>query len=455
MKFPVVSLFWQLYVGICLAILMVVGLFSGLYEYLQYATHVEDFYRDIRPVGEYVQRLPKEQRTPHMLKALGDEMGFEVKIITTEVFEDTEHELEWSARKNSTDIYQHHEFGLMVGIWPMTDQPGKLLQVSDLNPDIDDLAEHFQQQFDYEDQEQKRTELVTKLAIVSILLGIGGLLLYLVQRISRYLKHFGHICRDWGQGKLHLRANETAPQPIGELARQLNHMAETLERSEQEKAVIMHGVSHELRTPLSALNLAMGLLVRQYPELEQESLLQNMQQYSDQMETLVNQSLTLAKASYSNPVHSESIDLSRLLQERCEELHQLHIAKQLEFSPTDSCRVEGNSFDLQIALDNLLTNGLKYSKSQVRVQLKKTATTLDVTVEDDGPGVPIEERETLFMPFSRADESRHRDAGGFGLGLAITRAMVSNHRGTISLVDSELGGLKVLVQLPLTQAYKP
>ena len=101
--------------------------------------------------------------------------------------------------------------------------------------------------------------------------------------------------------------------------------------------------------------------------------------------------------------------------------------------------------DFKRCLANLLSNALRFG-SQIYVTLSKKDRFVEITVEDNGPGIPKEKREEVFKAFYRLDESRNQETGGVGLGLSIARDIVLAHGGTISLDDSAYGGLKAVLR---------
>ena len=108
----------------------------------------------------------------------------------------------------------------------------------------------------------------------------------------------------------------------------------------------------------------------------------------------------------------------------------------------------GNRSLLGRALRNLLENADRYARDEVRLRLERDGGAVLVHVDDDGPGVPEEQRVAVFSRFSRIDESRQRDEGGTGLGLAIVDEIVKLHGGTVHCDDSPLGGARFTITLP-------
>ena len=103
---------------------------------------------------------------------------------------------------------------------------------------------------------------------------------------------------------------------------------------------------------------------------------------------------------------------------------------------------------LRRVLDNLLTNAGRYATNQVRVSCRELDEHIIITVEDDGPGIPPDDRERIFEPFVRLDASRSRHSGGFGLGLSIAQRIAGWHGGSLRADASPLGGAKLYLELP-------
>ena len=103
---------------------------------------------------------------------------------------------------------------------------------------------------------------------------------------------------------------------------------------------------------------------------------------------------------------------------------------------------------LKRMLSNVVSNACRYGK-HVWVALKESSNRLEITVDDDGPGIPDNKREEVFKAFYRIEQSRNKETGGVGLGLAIVKDVVRAHGGVIRLLDSPMGGLRVQIQLPL------
>jgi two-component system osmolarity sensor histidine kinase EnvZ len=110
--------------------------------------------------------------------------------------------------------------------------------------------------------------------------------------------------------------------------------------------------------------------------------------------------------------------------------------------------VELRPLAIKRCLTNLVSNALRYG-TMVRLQAVRGRTSVEITIEDNGPGIPPDKYEDVFRPFFRLDESRNVDTGGVGLGLTIARDVARSHGGDVALAPSALGGLRVIVRIPV------
>ncbi|ABL98648.1 signal transduction histidine kinase-like protein [Shewanella amazonensis SB2B] len=218
---------------------------------------------------------------------------------------------------------------------------------------------------------------------------------------------------------------------------------QALQRSIQMQRDLMQAVAHEFRAPLARVQLAFDMLMeadaKEQPQLEDRVL-----RGLEELDELIREIVKLIKAEGSpRRAPSESLSLAPLLQTLVARQHQLFPEKHLELAAIDEdLRLTASKKHLEWAINNLLSNALRYSREQVRVSCQRESEHLCIIVDDDGPGVPASERERIFEPFVRLDPSRTRATGGIGLGLAIARRLAENAHGHIRVGDSPLGGAR-------------
>ena len=204
-----------------------------------------------------------------------------------------------------------------------------------------------------------------------------------------------------------------------------------------------HAVSHELRTPIARLSFALEM-AQQLPQQER----QLMQQDVKELQQLVDEILDYARLETGQlPLQKQRIDLTELIsnvQEKLAPLPGANITLQLPVK----AMLYGDGHYLERALQNLLVNAKKYAVNHISLTLRLQKKCWQIEVEDDGPGIPEALWQDILKPFFRAEASRNKQAGGFGLGLAIVQRVVQWHQGSISVSNSALGGARFTLQLP-------
>jgi two-component system, OmpR family, osmolarity sensor histidine kinase EnvZ len=154
----------------------------------------------------------------------------------------------------------------------------------------------------------------------------------------------------------------------------------------------------------------------------------------------------LAFARGEGDEETSVVDLSDILEDVAAGARRDNANVEVEWQ--GDMQVELRPLAVKRCLTNLLSNALRYS-SRARLQAVRGRTSVEIIVDDDGPGIPPERYEDVFRPFYRLDESRNVDTGGVGLGLTIARDVARSHGGDVSLGNSPLGGLRVVVRIPL------
>lgn len=231
--------------------------------------------------------------------------------------------------------------------------------------------------------------------------------------------------------------------PIAERFLQMSQQIRSLLNLQRE---MTHAVSHELRTPIARLSFALEM-ASQLPEQEKQLMLQDVRE----LQQLVDEILDYARLEAGQlPLQWQQVDLTELLLNLQEKLSPLPGAPiQLQLPPT--VQLYGDGHYLERALQNLLVNAKKYARQHIIVSVTQHQQHWLLKVEDDGPGVAPELREEIIKPFFRAEASRNKDSGGFGLGLAIVQRVAQWHQGSISVGESKLGGACFELRLPLRQ----
>ena len=272
--------------------------------------------------------------------------------------------------------------------------------------------------------------LIGSILIVSIL--ITPFIIMHTRSIRRIAKAAGRF----GRGLDAPGFQPTGSKEIREAAAAMITMKERLNRYNRTRTDMLNAVSHDLKTPLTRMRLAV-----ETGSASQEDLLQDI----DRMTEMVNGYLAFARGEI--PEIEQATELPAML---------LRIARdaapdkdiQTEF-PDEPAQFYARPMALARAFSNIIENAARYAKKTIRITEHDTPDQVEVIIEDDGPGIPDDKKRDAMRPFVRLDESRSEKTGGTGLGLSIAQTAIENHGGQLFLENSDLGGLKVRIVLPI------
>jgi len=235
---------------------------------------------------------------------------------------------------------------------------------------------------------------------------------------------------------------------IGRLASTMNGMLDRLDASQSAQRRFISDASHELRSPLSSLR-QFAEVARAHPDrVDAADLSEAILDEGARLERLVDGMLALARAdeqvlvSAAAPVDLDDIVLAEVRRLRSSS------GVRIDASAVGAARFAGDAGLVSGLVRNLVDNAARHATSELRIELVETENRVMFAVDDDGPGVPEQERERIFDRFVRLDDARAREAGGSGLGLAIAREIAVAHGGTVTAHASTLGGARFEVLLP-------
>lgn len=273
--------------------------------------------------------------------------------------------------------------------------------------------------------------------IATVMLGVGAIAMWLVFRVTSPLTVFARAADRLGRNLRAQPLREDGPTEVALAAAAFNAMQERLRRLVENRTEILAALSHDLKTPVTLLRLRAENLS---DTEEREGLLKTL----DEMELMIASVLEFARATLPGE-QPRDVDLTALISSICDDFTDAGAA--IAFVPAGQLRYPCRSIALKRALTNLIDNAVKYGVT-ARVSLDRLHGSVRIVIEDDGPGIPEDRQDSVFMPFYRLDESRSEGAGGVGLGLSIAQAIVHGHGGDIRLANRPAGGLRVEVSLP-------
>ncbi len=299
---------------------------------------------------------------------------------------------------------------------------------------------------DAQSDAEKALLLAGGAALVAAL--VAGYLL--AARTASPLRGFAATASEVDAGDLtpRLELSPGDPEELRTLADAFNHMLDRLDRAFAQQRQFTSDASHELRSPLTAIRGQLEVLGRDHsPNAEDVSRVEAVTlKEMGRVERLVDDLLTLARLDEGVGVELRMVEVVPFLTD----LATAEPDQSAEIGELCIGTIVADPDLLAQAVRNLLTNAHRYAGPAGRVMLsaKADGETLVVVVEDDGPGIPADERERVFDRFHRSEAARDRASGGSGLGLGITRSIVHRRGGRIWIDDSSLGGARVSFSLP-------
>jgi two-component system osmolarity sensor histidine kinase EnvZ len=265
---------------------------------------------------------------------------------------------------------------------------------------------------------------------------IAVALLFLRNQI-RPIQHLAEAAESFGKGREVPDFKPRGAREVRQAAAAFLGMRERIERQIDTRTTMLAGVSHDLRTVLTRFKLQLALLGDR-PEIE------DLARDVDEMQQMLEAYMAFARGDRAEQASSGNI---RLLLEEITANAERH-GRHVELSLSGSMNLDLKMGAFKRCVANLVDNAVKFAET-VSIKVKRDRAWLTIVVDDDGPGIPEDERETVFRPFYRLDDARNQDVGGTGLGLAIARDIARSHGGDIVLSDSKLGGLRAKLVIPV------
>lgn len=235
---------------------------------------------------------------------------------------------------------------------------------------------------------------------------------------------------------------------VDRLAATMNRMLGRLERSQEVQRRFVADASHELRSPLATIRQH-AELARAHPEVtDTDELAGVVLDEGARLEDLVTSLLLLTRVDERGVERDTAVDLDDVVLAEAARLRGLGVT--VDAGSVGAARASGDPVLLGRVVRNLVDNAARHARSRVVLGLQRRGDVVELTVDDDGSGVPADQRERVFERFVRLDEGRARDAGGSGLGLAIVHDVVRAHGGSVTVSDAPGGGARFAIRLAAT-----
>ena len=215
---------------------------------------------------------------------------------------------------------------------------------------------------------------------------------------------------------------------------EFDKMRKRITRHLNQRSEMLSGISHDLRTPLTRIKLQLAFI-------KDKEISNKLSNDVGEMEKMLNEYLQFA--SSSSEEKTETFDISELLESTIIRYEKKEITTDIP----ERVFLDGRKSLIRRCFNNLIDNSIKYSNN-ILISLKKSANSIIIIIDDDGPGIPKNERENVFKPFYKIDKSRSDSKSSVGLGLSIASDIIRSHGGNISLETSPANGLRTKIFLP-------
>ena len=250
-----------------------------------------------------------------------------------------------------------------------------------------------------------------------------------IQRLATAVDNFG-------KGREDSDFKPEGSTEIRQAAAAFNLMRERIQRTISQRTEMLAGISHDLRTPLTRMKLQLAM-TGDSPEMN------DLRSDVEEMETMVEEYLAFARGEVAEKV--QNTNLSNILHDVVNKVQPDKAQVTLKTKQGLMVPLKPNGF--KRAITNIINNAIVYG-GKVNIAVTKVPAAILIQIDDDGPGIPMEDREDVFKPFYRLDSARSPDSGGSGLGLTIARDVVRAHGGDIIIEESSMGGVRINMRLP-------
>jgi two-component system, OmpR family, sensor kinase len=297
------------------------------------------------------------------------------------------------------------------------------------------------------------------IAVLTLALTVSALASgWLARHFSAPIRKIQEGARSVASEQLDVRVSaglDDRKDELAVLARDFDEMADKLRTTRKARTQLLRDISHELRSPLARMRMAVGLARQSASDPSRQ--LDRMEMEIERLDSLISQILKLARLQGSDlKLSREPVELGEIIEEVAADARfegtQKNCAVRILGAPRAT--VLGHPELLRSAIENVLRNAVRYSPDGAAVEIETAHenSSVVISIRDQGSGVPENDLKRIFEPFYRVAESRDRDSGGEGIGLAITDQVMRAHAGAARARNLGGGGLEVVLTLPL---YEP
>ena len=291
---------------------------------------------------------------------------------------------------------------------------------------------------------------ITLISMFLISLGVYALIFPLERKLQLIQSGITKV----REGKLNTKVKVVGEDEIAHLAATFNSMTEHIRRLIESQRELTRAVSHELRTPVARIRFAVDMLADTDDYEDRMSQRDYIDQDIESLNGLIDEILTYAKLEEGSPkMDWEDVDLQELVSQIARETNALGKPVTVKVGKVQKgAFAQADRRYLHRVLQNLAGNATRYAETTIIISAGLEKNEAFISVEDDGQGIPEKDREKVFIPFARLDDSRTRASGGYGLGLSIVSRIAFWFNGRMSVDESPtLGGARFIMTWPKSQ----
>ncbi len=303
------------------------------------------------------------------------------------------------------------------------------------------------------------SQLFIVYGIVAVVI-MGLVSYYLVRPLIFRLRRLEETAVKIRRDDLSARVTVDTNDALGRLATTFNDMAEHIQRLISAQREMTNAVSHELRTPVARIRFGLEMIEDVDSAQMRSNQIKGIDQDIQELEKLIDEILTYASLEEGMPsLNLQKVEIDGILRQVKKESESLGKSIKVEHVPSkeksDLRYAECEERYIHRVVQNLVGNAINYANTKVRVSSACEGGMYRIDVEDDGPGIPADKWEKVFIPFARLDNSRTRSSGGYGLGLSIVQRIAYWHGGLASVCSSTImGGAKFTIIWPRQQSVR-
>ena len=287
----------------------------------------------------------------------------------------------------------------------------------------------------------RRLESRTTVIFVSWMIGASVIFVFIavlfMRNQIRPIRKLAEAADSFGRGLDTPGFKPSGATEVRTAARAFIVMRERIKRQIRTRTDMLSGISHDLRTPLTRMKLQLAML-------DKSDEVRELSDDVQQMEHMIEEYLDFARGEGREEATSAS--LKALLSDIVSDYTRL--SADVALASGEDVVMDLRQSGMRRMLHNIVDNALRHGK-RAEISWRISDNFCEIIIDDDGPGIPADKRDEVFKPFSRLDTSRNPKTGGVGLGLTIARDIAQAHGGSIALDTSPLGGLRVIIKLPL------